>query len=140
MDHGITVLLDEAFIDYCPAQSLSQQATEQRNLIVFRSVTKFFAVPALRVAYVVCNFSKAQVLNRFALLRRGRFRPSRPMQSVRRCWMTLMRNSRGVRINEGARGWKIKSTVCGSNPIHPQRTFFCCSSLRKWISMSCGRG
>jgi threonine-phosphate decarboxylase len=64
MDHGITVLLDEAFIDYCLAQSLSQQPPEQRNLIVFRSVTKFFAVPALRVAYAVCNSSKAQVLNR----------------------------------------------------------------------------
>jgi threonine-phosphate decarboxylase len=64
-DHGITVLLDEAFIDYCPAQSLSKQATEQPNLIVFRSVTKFFAVPGLRVAYAVCASSKAQMLNRF---------------------------------------------------------------------------
>jgi threonine-phosphate decarboxylase len=35
-DQGITVLLDEAFIDYCPAHSLCQQAPEQSNLIVFR--------------------------------------------------------------------------------------------------------
>jgi threonine-phosphate decarboxylase len=62
-EHSITVFLDEAFIDYCPAQSLTQQAPEQRNLIVFRSVTKFFSVPGMRVAYAVCNSSNVQTLN-----------------------------------------------------------------------------
>jgi threonine-phosphate decarboxylase len=62
-EHGITVLLDEAFIDYCAAQSLTQQAPAQQNLIVFRSVTKFFAVPGMRVAYAVCNPPNAQTLN-----------------------------------------------------------------------------
>jgi threonine-phosphate decarboxylase len=63
--HGITLLLDEAFVDYCPAQSLISQATAVRpNLIVFRSVTKFFAVPGLRVAYAVCSPSNAAMLNR----------------------------------------------------------------------------
>jgi threonine-phosphate decarboxylase len=63
-DHGITVLLDEAFIDYCPAHSWTQQAPERPHLIVFRSVTKFFGFPGLRVAYAVCNSSGAQMLNR----------------------------------------------------------------------------
>jgi threonine-phosphate decarboxylase len=49
--HSITVLLDEAFIDYCPAMSLTQWSIQQANVIVFRSVTKFFALPGLRVAY-----------------------------------------------------------------------------------------
>jgi len=62
-EHGITVLLDEAFIDYCPAHSLTQQAPKQRNLIVFRSVTKFFAIPGMRVAYAVSNSSNARTLN-----------------------------------------------------------------------------
>jgi threonine-phosphate decarboxylase len=62
-DQDITVLLDEAFIDYCPAHSLCQRAPEQSNLIVFRSVTKFFAVPGLRVAYAICNSSRTQMLN-----------------------------------------------------------------------------
>ena len=53
--HGITVFLDEAFIDYAPLQSLIQQAVTQPNLIVFRSVTKFFAIPGLRVAYAVSH-------------------------------------------------------------------------------------
>jgi threonine-phosphate decarboxylase len=63
-EHGIKVLLDEAFIDYTPAQSLTQAAAEQENLIVFRSVTKFFAIPGLRVAYAVSNASSIEDLNR----------------------------------------------------------------------------
>jgi threonine-phosphate decarboxylase len=48
---NIFVLLDEAFIDYTPGHSLVDLVRRYENLIVFRSVTKFFAVPGLRVAY-----------------------------------------------------------------------------------------
>jgi threonine-phosphate decarboxylase len=63
--HNIKVLLDEAFIDYCTAHSLTQHASKQSNLIVLRSVTKFFAVPGLRVAYAVSNSTTTSALNRF---------------------------------------------------------------------------
>jgi threonine-phosphate decarboxylase len=63
--HGITVLLDEAFIDYCQDDSLTPDAVELSNLIVFRSVTKFFAVPGLRVAYAVCNTAHAIGMSRY---------------------------------------------------------------------------
>jgi threonine-phosphate decarboxylase len=63
--HNITVLLDEAFIDYSPAQSLTQKSAERSNLIVFRSVTKFFAIPGLRVAYAVSNALVAKSLRNF---------------------------------------------------------------------------
>lgn len=62
---GITVLLDEAFIDYCQNDSLTPYATEQRNLIVFRSVTKFFAMPSLRVSYAICNTALASAISRY---------------------------------------------------------------------------
>lgn len=62
---SITVLLDEAFIDYCPARSLTQWSIEQINVIVFRSVTKFFAIPGLRVAYAVSKSSNVYAMNRF---------------------------------------------------------------------------
>jgi threonine-phosphate decarboxylase len=45
------VLLDEAFIDYVPQETLSAFVGRFPNLIVFRSLTKFFGVPGLRVAY-----------------------------------------------------------------------------------------
>ena len=51
----VTVLLDEAFIDYAPHHSLARDVEQHRNLIVFRSVTKFFALAGLRVAYAVAH-------------------------------------------------------------------------------------
>jgi threonine-phosphate decarboxylase len=63
--HRITVLLDEAFIDYCPARSITRWSIEQANVIVFRSVTKFFAIPGLRVAYAVSGSPHVDAMNRF---------------------------------------------------------------------------
>lgn len=51
--HQIRVLLDEAFIDFVPQHSICQDVPNTENLIVFRSVTKFFAMAGLRVAYLV---------------------------------------------------------------------------------------
>jgi threonine-phosphate decarboxylase len=65
LQHGITVLLDEAFVDYCPFDSATQLAMEQSNVIVFRSVTKFFAMPGLRIAYAVSDPSLVSAMNRF---------------------------------------------------------------------------
>jgi len=61
---GATVLLDEAFIDFCPVASLTQFAVERTNVIVFRSVTKFFAIPGLRVAYAAAEPLRIAAMNR----------------------------------------------------------------------------
>jgi threonine-phosphate decarboxylase len=60
---NIFILLDEAFIDYIPGESLVDQVEHFSNLIVFRSVTKFFAIPGLRVAYAVAGDSTTRLLN-----------------------------------------------------------------------------
>ncbi len=60
-DRNIYVLLDEAFIDYCPEASLAGKIDRFANLIVFRSVTKFFGIAGLRVAYATAN---AELCNR----------------------------------------------------------------------------
>jgi threonine-phosphate decarboxylase len=52
---GVTTLVDEAFIDYLPEASLSGRTARLARLIVFRSLTKFFAMPGLRVAYAVAH-------------------------------------------------------------------------------------
>ncbi len=61
----MTILLDEAFIDYCSEHSLSQSAPECPGLVVFRSLTKFFGIPGLRVAYALSHSSDAGLLNRY---------------------------------------------------------------------------
>jgi len=50
-DRKALVLLDEAFIDYCPESSLVREIARFPNLIVFRSITKFFGMAGLRIAY-----------------------------------------------------------------------------------------
>jgi threonine-phosphate decarboxylase len=62
---SVTVLLDEAFIDYAPLDSLATDTERFTNLIVFRSVTKFHGIPGLRVAYVVANEIIARALSAF---------------------------------------------------------------------------
>jgi len=52
---GTFILLDEAFIDYLPAESLTSVAARTENLIVLRSLTKFYGMPALRIGYAVAT-------------------------------------------------------------------------------------
>jgi threonine-phosphate decarboxylase len=58
-DLGALAIVDEAFIDYAPAESVLDIAAVRPETIVIRSLTKFFSVPALRVGYAVCEPSLA---------------------------------------------------------------------------------
>lgn len=49
----IQVLLDEAFIDYLPGESLASLAAEREGFVLFRSVTKFFSLAGMRVGFAV---------------------------------------------------------------------------------------
>ena len=44
--------VDEAFIDFCPAESVIERVVDHANLYVFRSLTKFYAIPGLRAGYL----------------------------------------------------------------------------------------
>ena len=48
-------IVDEAFVDYVEAESIVTVAPQTRSLIVVRSLTKFFATPALRVGFAVAH-------------------------------------------------------------------------------------
>lgn len=62
-EKNIYVFLDEAFIDYASQNSLASATDEFANLIVFRSVTKFHAIPGLRVAYAVASPELSSSIN-----------------------------------------------------------------------------
>jgi threonine-phosphate decarboxylase len=52
---GVDTIVDEAFIDYAPDESLCCGAVRTTRLAVLRSLTKFFAMPGLRVGYAVAH-------------------------------------------------------------------------------------
>jgi threonine-phosphate decarboxylase len=49
------LVIDEAFIDYAPTETVVAEAVRSEHLIVLRSVTKFYGMPALRVGYAVSS-------------------------------------------------------------------------------------
>lgn len=51
--NNVSVLLDEAFIDYAPQASLRPLPVTKPGLVVLRSLTKFYAMPGLRIGYAV---------------------------------------------------------------------------------------
>ncbi len=52
------IVVDEAFMDFVPDEdkySLIKEAVTRKNIIVLRSFTKFFAVPGLRIGFLVSH-------------------------------------------------------------------------------------
>lgn len=44
--------VDEAFVDFCPQHSVVNRVPDYPNLLVFRSLTKFYGIPGLRAGYM----------------------------------------------------------------------------------------
>ncbi|MBD2846784.1 cobyric acid synthase [Paenibacillus sp. IB182496] len=53
---GATVVVDEAFIDFVPEESrisLAREAAGDPSLLVLRSMTKYYAIPGIRLGYAI---------------------------------------------------------------------------------------
>lgn len=57
-EYGTTCVVDEAFIDFAEDESVKKAATERDNLIVLRSMTKFYGIPGMRVGFAVSSEGK----------------------------------------------------------------------------------
>jgi len=60
--HNIFVIVDEAYMDLTPENSLLN-TTLPNNLIVLKSFGKFFGLPGLRLGWIYCNNTIRQQLN-----------------------------------------------------------------------------
>ncbi|PZT55466.1 threonine-phosphate decarboxylase CobD [Paenibacillus silvae] len=61
------LVIDEAFIDFIPAaerQSLASNINTYPNVIIIRSMTKFYAIPGLRLGYAIGNPKYIQAMTR----------------------------------------------------------------------------
>jgi threonine-phosphate decarboxylase len=61
---GMWLLIDEAFCDYCPDRSFLPVAASWPRVVILRSVTKFYALPGLRVGYAVAKPTVIEALRR----------------------------------------------------------------------------
>ncbi|MBI5826384.1 MAG: threonine-phosphate decarboxylase [Deltaproteobacteria bacterium] len=60
---GATLVVDEAFADFAEAGSIKRECTAMRNVVVLRSMTKFFSMAGLRLGFIV---ARASTVKRFS--------------------------------------------------------------------------
>lgn len=61
---GLWLIVDESFADYCSDRSVLRRAVSWPHVVVLRSMTKFYALPGLRVGYAVSAHRTAGRLQR----------------------------------------------------------------------------
>lgn len=64
LDKFALIIIDEAFMDFITpeyAPSLIDLVRDYPNLIVVRSLTKFYAIPGLRLGYAITNAQRCQI-------------------------------------------------------------------------------
>lgn len=59
---GIIFLVDEAFCDWCPELSIAAETRRLPNLIVVRSLTKFFSLAGIRSGFVLASRKRIETM------------------------------------------------------------------------------
>lgn len=112
---GLWMVVDEAFIDFCPSHSLIKEIPNARRLLILRSFTKFYGMPGIRLGYLVGAPETVTKIRRFlppwsvshfaqeagvAALDdvKYRRRSVKFMQQERQRFMTRLRGVPGLRI------------------------------------------
>ncbi len=122
------LLIDETSMDWLEEESTKRLAIRNRHLIVVRSLTKFFALPGLRVRYLIACPSVVRLLRkhlepwsvngvaiavaRVCLQDQGYVRRSRTFMSHERAWLRE----------------RLKK-ISNVSVFHPKRIF----SLLNWL-------
>ncbi len=57
---GAWLIVDEAFMDFCEEGSVKSSAGREKNLIVLRSMTKFFSMAGLRLGFLIADGGTAK--------------------------------------------------------------------------------
>lgn len=60
---GVLVVVDEAFMDFADDESVVEEVKKRKNLIIIKSLTKFFGIPGLRLGYLVANARTVDKMN-----------------------------------------------------------------------------
>lgn len=61
---GARLVVDEAFIDFCPENSVRREAAGSAGLVVLGSLTKTLAIPGVRLGYVIADEKTVSAIER----------------------------------------------------------------------------
>lgn len=61
---GVWTILDETFVEYCEERSLLPLFSTYQRLVVLRSFTKFYALPGLRIGYLIASARAAGLVRK----------------------------------------------------------------------------
>jgi threonine-phosphate decarboxylase len=112
---GCWIIVDEAFMDWGPSHSLMNHMAKCPRLLILRSFTKFFAIPGIRLGYVVGEATVVETIRKhlppwsvnhvaqaagLAALQDSRFRSrsQRFMQQERDRFLRDLRTVPGLRV------------------------------------------
>lgn len=112
---GYWMVVDEAFMDFCPSYSLIKDVLTSARLLILRSFTKFYGMPGIRLGYLVGAPDTVALVRRllppwsvshFAQVAgvaavddfRYRQRSVNFMQQERRRFLTRLRTVGGLRV------------------------------------------
>ncbi|HTP05778.1 MAG TPA: threonine-phosphate decarboxylase CobD [Nitrospirota bacterium] len=59
LQHGVRLVVDEAFMDFSDSDSIVKEAVQSSHLICLRAVTAFFGMPGLQIGYAVTDETTA---------------------------------------------------------------------------------
>lgn len=62
---GLKFIIDEVFIDFCEEKSLKRLLASSPDLVIIRSLTKFYGLPGLRIGYILSSARHAEAIRRF---------------------------------------------------------------------------
>lgn len=57
------VVVDEAYIEFCPERSLVQHLSQQPNLVILRTLSKAFGLAAVRLGFIIADESVIDVIS-----------------------------------------------------------------------------
>jgi threonine-phosphate decarboxylase len=60
-----TIIIDESFLDFCPADSVAEQITHYNKLYVIKSLSKFYGCAGIRIGFIWAATAAINELKRF---------------------------------------------------------------------------